>query len=108
MTPERLNELEAACEAATPDWQRDGMIIWVVVAETGKTWVAQGDEGDGYYEPTMEAAQEQIGEFGTEEDARFAVVSRAALPECLAEIRRLTACTVSSAEFVDQLDARRE
>jgi hypothetical protein len=73
MTPERLAEIKAAAEWATP----------------GEWWPVPYD-GEGYQVDTKVGCVADCGEsFRPEMDARFIALARTAIPELVAEVARL-------------------
>ena len=81
-----LAEAEAACGKATRNCHRNGYCVATV--EGGEQGIVNyDDDGNQCIQHIDRYEEVKVGEFGTEEDAEFDVLARAALPLALKIIR---------------------
>jgi len=89
MTPERIAELQALCEKATPGpwiWADDQMWFYADYQKRGD--LEQNSDGSWKFVSIIET---EDGHYGPKENDRdFIAAARTALPELLAELSRLT------------------
>jgi hypothetical protein len=85
MTEEQLAELEALANAATPGpWNYDGMHDEIIAPRSGDYWIVLS-------ECRTAPDETPVDRFGHQfcHDFAFIAASRAAVPELIAEVRRL-------------------
>jgi hypothetical protein len=101
VTPDRLKELRALCDAATPGpWRRDGRTVW------SGDWRTDGKQSIvcTYWHESMQPMD--VPPSGTEATLDMIAASRSVLPEALDEIERLRQRLADMERIFDDLRGR--